>query len=74
MPFRLTNVHATFCDLMNDVLYEYLDFFVVVYLDDVLVYNESLEDQLDHFNQCSHDYGNTSSLSRKKNVNFVTGR
>lgn len=39
MPFRLTNVFATFCNLMNDVLFDYLDAFTVVYLDDILVYN-----------------------------------
>ena len=39
MPFRLTNVPATFCNLMNDVLFDYLDAFVVVYLNDIVVYN-----------------------------------
>ncbi|KAL0290536.1 UNVERIFIED_CONTAM: RNA-directed DNA polymerase [Sesamum calycinum] len=34
MPFSLTNTPATFCNLMNDVLYEVLDRFVV-YLDDI---------------------------------------
>ena len=31
MPFGLTNVSITFCNLMNDVLYEFLDHFVVVF-------------------------------------------
>lgn len=48
MPFGLTNAPATFCNLMNDVLFEYLDRFVVVYLDDIVVYSESLEDHLMH--------------------------
>lgn len=48
MPFGLTNAPATFCNLMNDVLYEYLDRFVVVYLDDIVVYSESLADHLDN--------------------------
>ena len=48
MPLCLTNSPATFCDLMNDVFYE-LDCIVVVYLDDIIIYSESLEDHLEHF-------------------------
>ena len=42
MPFGLTNATTTFCNLMNDVLFKYIDAFVVVYLDDIVVYNQSL--------------------------------
>lgn len=48
MPFGMTNAPATFCNLMNDVLYEFLDRFVVVYLDDIVVYSETLSDHVDH--------------------------
>lgn len=48
MPFGLTNAPATFCNLMNDVLLEFLDRFVVVYLDDIVVYSDSLSDHLRH--------------------------
>nr|XP_016487127.1 PREDICTED: RNA-directed DNA polymerase homolog [Nicotiana tabacum] len=48
MPFGLTNVPATFCNLMNDVLYEYLDDFVVVYLDDIVIYNRTLDEHISH--------------------------
>ena len=48
MPFGLTNASATFCTLMNQVFHEYLDQFVVVYLDDIVVYNTTLEEHKVH--------------------------
>jgi len=46
--FGLTNAPATCCNLMNDVFYGFVDCFVVVYLDDIVIYSESLEDHLEH--------------------------
>ena len=48
MLFGLTNAPATFCNLMNEVLFDFLDSFVVVYLDDIVIYNPTLEDHLEH--------------------------
>ena len=44
MPFGLTNAPATFSTLMNQVFHEYLDKFVVVYLDDIMVYGVTIEE------------------------------
>ncbi|CAL2224599.1 unnamed protein product [Prunus armeniaca] len=46
MSFGLTNSPATFYNLMNDILYEYLDSFVMVYLNDIVVYSDSLKSHL----------------------------
>lgn len=48
MPFGLCNAPATFQAFANDVLREYLDDFVVLYLDDVLIYSDNLEDHTAH--------------------------
>ena len=48
MPFGVTNAPAIFLDLMNRVFSPYLDSFVVVFLDDILVYSRSLEEHAEH--------------------------
>ncbi|KAH9678962.1 Endonuclease [Citrus sinensis] len=51
MPFGLTNAPTTFCTLMNKVLQLFLDRFVVVYLDDIVVYSTTLEEHAQHLRQ-----------------------
>ena len=46
MPFGLTNALTTFCTLMNKVLQPFLDRFVVVYLDEIVIYSQSLDEHL----------------------------
>ena len=48
MPFRLTNTPAAFMDLMNKVFNPYLDKFVIVFIDDILVYSGSSEEHAEH--------------------------
>src|ERR1041384_3087391 len=51
LPFGLTNAPTTFMTLMNDIFREYLDQFVVVYLDDILVYSKTYDEHRKHLHK-----------------------
>jgi len=48
MSFGLTNAPTAFMDLMNRVFQPYLDQFVIIFIDDILVYSKSKEEHEEH--------------------------
>ncbi|GJX26978.1 putative reverse transcriptase domain-containing protein [Tanacetum coccineum] len=48
MPFGMTNTPAEFMDLMNRVCRPYLDKFMIVFIDDILIYSKTQEEHVEH--------------------------
>ena len=51
MSFRLINALTAFMDLMNRVFRDFLDQFMIVFIDDILVYSKNEEDHESHLRQ-----------------------
>ena len=48
MPFKLTNAPAAFIDMMNRVFKDFLDKFVIVFIDNILIYSRSKEEHMEY--------------------------
>jgi len=48
MSFELTNVLATCQEMINDALRQYLNRFVIAYLDDIMIYSKTLKEHVNH--------------------------
>ena len=51
MPVGLTNAPATFMSLMDDVLIPFTNYFLVVYLDEILIFNRTLDKHMQHIQE-----------------------
>jgi hypothetical protein len=54
MPLGLKNAPTNFMRMMDDILRFFINFFVVVYLDDILIYNKTCTEHLQHIQQVMH--------------------
>jgi hypothetical protein len=51
IPFGLTNYLITFMRMMDDIMKPFTKYFVVLYLDDILIFNKTWEEHLQHIQQ-----------------------
>jgi len=55
MPFGVTNVPCVFMEYMDIIFHPYMDQFVVVFIDDILVYSRSEEEHIEHLRIVLHN-------------------
>jgi hypothetical protein len=67
LPFGLTNAPDVFMSLMNGVFCEYLDKFIQVFIDDILIYSRTMEDHDEHLRLVLHD-----EIGNSRKQGFVT--
>ena len=70
MPFGFTNAPAAFMDLINRVFKPYLDQFVVVFIDDILVYSKSREEHERHLSIVLQTLRNKQLYAKLKKCEF----
>jgi hypothetical protein len=71
MPFGLTNAPATFQCLMNAVFQEQMRKFVLIFMDDILVYSPTLETHVGHLQHVFHTLQNHQLYAKKSKCSFA---
>jgi hypothetical protein len=72
MPFGLTNTTAIFQHFINNTLREYLDVFCTAYLDDILIYSDTLEEHKVHVWQVLKKLQQAGILLKAEKCEFFT--
>jgi hypothetical protein len=70
MPFGLKNSPATFMKMMDDILRPFTNTFVVVYLDDILIYNKTWVEHLQHIQQVMHTLSQHKLYTNLEKLSF----
>jgi len=70
MPFGLKNAPVTFQRLINDTLREYLDDFVITYLNDILIYSDNLKMHHSHVHKVLRKLNKRTLYVKKSKSKF----
>ena len=70
MPFGLTNKLTIFQHLMNDIFRQFLNNFVVCYLDDILIYSKDIKQHEEHVRLVFHKLHNADLYAKLEKCNF----
>jgi len=72
MPFELKNTPVIFQRLINNMLREYLDDFVITYLNDILIYSDDLEMHCSHVHKVLRKLNERALYVKKSKSRFKT--
>ena len=72
MPFGLTNAPATFQHLVNHIFRDFLDIFVVVYIDDILIFSKNKEDHQEHVRKVLQRLRENDLFAKPEKCSFHT--
>jgi hypothetical protein len=70
MSFRLINAPAVFMDTMNRVFHDYLDQFIVVFIDDILAYSRTSEEHEKHLRKILERLRSENSMLNSRSASF----
>jgi hypothetical protein len=70
MSFRLINAPAVFMDTMNRVFHDYLDQFIVVFIDDILAYSRTSEEHEKHLRKILERLKSENSMLNSRSASF----
>ena len=70
MPFGLTNAPTVFIDLMNWVFRPYFDQFIIIFIDDILIYSKSKEEYEQYLRIALHTFRDHQFLAKFSNCEF----
>ena len=73
MSFGLTGAPGTFCRLGNEIFRDYLDKFVIIYIDDLLIFSKSLEEHKQHVTQVLQRLREHQLYAKPEKCEFAVG-
>ncbi len=71
MPFRLCKVSSTFTTFTNSIFHEKLDEFVIIYIDDILVYSKMRKEHVEHLEYVLNKFYENKFFANKVKIEFA---
>ena len=72
MPFDLTNSSATFQQFMNDIFSDLLDVYIMIYLDDILIYSNNISEHHQHIKEVLKHLCKASLYAKAEKYKFYS--